>query len=138
MPDKPQPVTWPGELQGLAHKNLGPYTGVQFDKIVKFQFNGGGRRVTRTFRVITYQAYNAMGLIGSECNGICILDDDHLLVVLDEHARANTGWFGVSRRQVEEFNKITTKMSWNEFRDFCDNHPRSRSPLRLLPPNKES
>lgn len=135
---KNAPVTWPGVLSGLHNKNVGPYTGVQFDKIVKFRFSHNTGRITRTFRVITYQAYNAMGLIGSEYNGICILDDDHLLVILDNHALADTGWFGVSRRQIEEFNKITTRMTWNMFRDFCDNHPRSRNPLRLLPPNKES
>jgi hypothetical protein len=73
--------------------NVGPYTYISRNEVLEHS----GRK----FRIVLYGAYNAKGLIGSECNGICILDDDLLNVVLDEHGKEETGYFGPSEQQLE-------------------------------------
>lgn len=79
----------------------------------------------RTLRVVLYGAYNAMGLIGPECNGIAILDEDARCVVLDGHLTEDTGYFGPSRRQVLEYSRILG-MTDAELEDFIAEHPRAR------------
>ena len=102
---------------GLAARNVGQYTGAEHLAELTF----GKQR----FKLCTYQAYNAMGLIGSEFNGIAILDDLHRKVVLDGHLQAGSGWNGVRPAVVQEFYRIA-KMSWPEFREFVNAHPRAR------------
>lgn len=51
--------------------NLGPYMSILADKT-------RGR-----YRLAIYQAYNAMGLIGTEYNGIVVLDNEEMEVVAD-------------------------------------------------------
>jgi hypothetical protein len=82
-------------------------------------------KADRNFIVAIYGAYNAHGLIGSECNGIVILDDDEKNVVLDEHAKADTGYYGASAQQRAEFEKIVA-MSPDAFEIFVQSNPRSR------------
>jgi hypothetical protein len=101
----------------LATKNVSPFTGVEFDQTITL--NG------RTFRVLTYQAYNAFGLIGPEKNGIAILNDDDRDVVMDEHFRQSSGYFGVGAKVVAEAKRICA-MGWEEFQALCNNSPRSR------------
>ena len=57
--------------------SVGQYTMVAKDQSLKFG--------NRSFRVLLYGAYNAMGLIGTEKNGIAVLDEDRRQVVLDGH-----------------------------------------------------
>lgn len=64
--------------------NLGPYLGVIEDKT-------RGR-----YRLAIYQAYNAMGLIGTEYNGIVVLDNELMQVVAD-----NIGVGTGARAQME-------------------------------------
>ena len=78
-----------------------------------------------TFRVVLYGALCAYGLYGSEHNGIAILDMDRVHVLLDDHAREDTGCFGPSASQIKAFGTIV-KMEWKEFRTFCNSHERSR------------
>ena len=105
---------------GLVSRSVGPYTGVEYKE--EKCFSDG---VDRKFIIATYQAYNAFGLIGSECNGIVILDDDKKQVLCDEIAIQSTGWFGASTEQVELFNRLLG-MTWEEFQEFVNSHPRSR------------
>lgn len=128
---KEKPPAWaevPGSAQpsyrvtGLVPKNLLPFMGVQFDKTVSFKEKG---QSPRKFRVITYQAYNALGLIGSECNGVAILDEDKKLVLCDEILKQDTGWFGASDAQVAEATRICF-LPWKEFQAFVNTHPRTR------------
>lgn len=70
-------------------------------------------------------AYDAFGLIGSEYNGIFILDDDAKRVVLDRHMPIASGYHGPSPEQWAEFGRIA-KLSAKAFREFCENHPRFR------------
>ena len=99
-------------------KNVGQYVGVSFDKRRKFKDNG-------TFRIIIYGAYNAMGLIGSELNGVAILDEGNHSVVADELAKQQSGYFGASAEQVSLAKKIM-KMNWADFRMFVNSSGRNR------------
>lgn len=101
--------------------SVGPYTGVTRDKTIKFKVG----RKSRAFRVLVYGAYNAYGLIGSEKNGIAVLDEDNRSVLCDEITREDSGYFGPSNRQLESFNGITS-MPWAEFRGLINAHNRTR------------
>ena len=109
------------ETQGLYPNNVGPYTGVQYDKTVTFNTPTGKRK----FRFIIYQAYNAYGLIGSECNGIAILDEDNLQVVCDEISKQGTGWLGISPKQIKMAEGLIG-MKWQDFQTFVNSHQRTR------------
>lgn len=104
--------------------SVGPYVGVSHDERVTFQTPAG----ERTFRVLIYGAYNAFGLIGSECNGIAVLDEDNRSVVTDEIAKEPSGYFGASADQKAEFARILA-LPWAKFRDLVNAQPRTRSPL---------
>jgi hypothetical protein len=99
---------------------VGPYMGVQRDE----QRKVGKKRV----RLVLYAAYNAYGLIGSECNGIAILDEDEMAVVCDEIAKTDSGYFGATPAQAAWFDALMG-MSAQEFRAFVNQHPRSRYTL---------
>ncbi len=100
---------------------IGPYMGVTVDKKIEFKIG----RKTRRFRVLVYGAYNAFGLIGSEKNGIAILDENERAVLCDEIARESSGYFGPSKAQYQAAINIL-KMPWAEFRDLVNNSGRNR------------
>ena len=102
--------------------SIGQYTMVSQSQVLKFG--------NRTFRVVLYGAYNAFGLIGPEKNGIAILDDDRRAVVLDGHCPQDSGYYGPSDQQVEEFERILG-LPAAEFVEFCDGHPMSRDKVDL-------
>lgn len=83
----------------------------------------------RTFRLVMYRAYNAMGLIGYENNGIAVLDEDRMAVVVDGITPAVSGYSMPTPQQTLAWQMLTT-CSWSEFQEFCDNHKNSRGPLR--------
>lgn len=101
---------------------LGPYMGVTRDKVINFKIN---RKSSRSFRVIVYGAYNAMGLIGSEHNGIAILDEDNRTVLCDRITEESSGYFGPSKNQLESFDNFAA-MPWGEFKDFINSNSRTR------------
>lgn len=103
-------------------QSVGQYTMVAGDKALKFG--------NRTFRVVLYGAYNAYGLIGTENNGIAVLDEDSARVVLDGHLPQDTGSFGPSEEQVLEWNRICG-LGGYEFVEFCNSHPMCREPVTL-------
>jgi hypothetical protein len=80
--------------------------------------------VDRGFTILISGAYDA-GIIGSEHNGIVILDDDNGSVVLDQHFIEASGAFGPSRRQVDEYARLRG-LSWQELGAFVRSHPRYR------------
>lgn len=102
--------------------SVGPYEMVSYESTLKFGH--------RHFKVILYGAYNAMGLIGSEKNGIAILDETLMRVVLDEHCREDSGYYGPTENQVAEFNKIVN-LEQDDFIEFVNNHPRTREPIQI-------
>lgn len=75
----------------IESKQVGPFMGVRDD----FQRQYGKRHL----RIVSYQAYNAMGLIGPEQNGVAILDEDRRCVITDRLGQEDSGYFGVSRAQ---------------------------------------
>lgn len=80
----------------------------------------------RTFRVVVASAYDA-GIIGPEHNGIAIVDLDNWSVVLDQHVRISSGYYGPSAEQKAEFERICAIQDWREFASFMKSHPRYRA-----------
>lgn len=109
---------------GLVAKNLPPYMGIQRDQTITFTVQDK----PRLFRVFSYQAYNAYGLIGSELNGIAIADEDRKTIVCDGICRQSSGFFGASQDQYDEFERIVA-FTWEQFRDYVNAHPRARERL---------
>lgn len=79
----------------------------------------------RQFRVLTYGQYNANGLIGSESNGICILDDDQMAILVDEYCCANSGWGGPTAKQQQTHTELVNA-TWDEFRAAVNGSGRRR------------
>ena len=100
---------------------VGPYVGVTRDRVIKFK---AGRK-TRSFRLIVFGAYNAFGLIGPEFNGLAVLDEDERAVLCDRIAQESSGYFGPSRAQLDEFDRVTG-LDWPSFREFINAHDRTR------------
>ena len=100
---------------------IGPYMGVTRDQKISFK---AGRKA-RNFRVIIFGAYNACGLIGSEFNGLAVLDEDERAVLCDRIGCESSGYFGPSQSQLAEFDRVTG-LSWPEFREFINSHDRTR------------
>jgi hypothetical protein len=100
----------------LTPKNIMPFMGVEFDQVVG------------DYRVITYQAYNAMGLIGSECNGIAILSEKNRDVVLDEYCKQSSGYCGVGHAVIKKAIELCEliKTDFDTFREFVNENPRAR------------
>ena len=85
--------------------------GVDFDKTV---VHGD-----RTFRIITYQAYNAFGLVGSEFNGVAILDEDSKKVVARNIGKTSSGYYGVTKAQNKLADAILS-MTWEELNKLIE------------------
>ncbi len=100
---------------------IGPYVGVTRDKKISFK---AGRK-SRDFRVIIFGAYDAFGLIGSEFNGIAVLDENERSVLCDRISCESSGYFGPSRAQLAEFDRLIG-LDWSEFRSFINGHDRTR------------
>lgn len=96
---------------------IGPYRYAD-DALGEKSFGG------RLFKIVIAGAFDA-GIVGSECNGIVILDENNESVVLDEHFKEVSGYNGPSARQKAEFKRIMD-MDWPEFSKFCRENPRFR------------
>lgn len=74
-------------------------------------------------------AYNALGLIGPEMNGIVVLNDTHKAVVVDMVCQEPYGWYGSyggpSPDQIELFNLMAT-MPEQALVDYIRSHERYR------------
>jgi hypothetical protein len=89
--------------------NVGPFNFVWADKFVSF-----GKM---KFRVVGYCAYNAMGLIGTEYNGIAILSENDKAVVTDNIACATT-YMEPTPLQRATFDRIVA-LPESEFKKVC-------------------
>jgi hypothetical protein len=96
--------------------NTGPYIYQSKDDIFEKKFGD------RSFTVVLSSAYNAGGIIGSEYNGIAIIDDNYRQVLADQQVR-NRGFFGENVRA--EFDSIKD-MTWPEFAEYVRTCPRYR------------
>jgi hypothetical protein len=110
----------------MQGETIYPYMGVQYKKQLAFG--------NRQFLVFIASAYNAGGLIGPESNGIVVADDTRRQLVLDQHCKQQSGYFGASAEQIAEFERICA-MDWNEFRRFCNGNARSRQHIDEVIPN---
>lgn len=76
-----------------------------------------------------YGAYNALGLIGPERNGLAILNDTRKMVVLDGAFAEDYGWYpgyrGPSKRQLEAFNALAL-LPENLLVEWITEHPNFR------------
>lgn len=97
------------------------FVGVSRDQIVDHGQHG-------KFRVLVYGAFNAMGLIGPENNGIAILQEEPALVVADSICLEDSGYFGPSSRQLAEFDRIVS-LGWEDFKAVVNDSPRARFTL---------
>jgi hypothetical protein len=115
---KPQPQP---KASYTNPRKVGPFEWVVRDHVRKFH-NG------RSFRVILYGAYNAMGLIGSEYNGIAILDEDQKQVLADNIGRGSSFYGtsdGPSDAQKAKYEQVL-KLSWEDFRTLVNTSGRNR------------
>ena len=74
---------------------------------------------------MAYRAYDAFGLIGSEKNGIALLNEDDRTVVLDEHMRHSSGYSMSELKLRKEIERISG-LSPSELKDFISESDRSR------------
>ena len=99
------------------------------NRIGNYHYADGALR-RRTVDGIDYMigiadVYNAFGVIGSEHNGIFVLDDTNRAVVLDRDTEESSGYYGPSKRQWERLAHYC-KCSEGEFLDLIHASPRSR------------
>jgi hypothetical protein len=102
--------------------DVGPFVKVSRDKKRTYEENG------RTLRFVLYGAYNAMGLIGPESNGIAVLDEDNKQVITDEMGKISSGYYGPSQAQIDLFNSIL-KMDFSAMCEVVNASPRLRHEL---------
>lgn len=99
-------------------------------QIGPFHYNGDHPPVERTvngtsFLIGIATAYNAFGLIGTEQNGVFILDDTNKQVVLDRHAEGAAGGYGPSPDQIAARDELLA-LDDAAFLDFIEANPRFR------------
>lgn len=75
-------------------------------------------------------AYDAMGLIGSEHNGIFILNDTDKRVVADRDCEESSGYNGPSQRQWDSL-KVLMQSSDKQFIELVKAMPRFRGESTL-------
>lgn len=73
----------------FAGKSVGPYLGVFLDEVITKELANG---LKRNFRLIGHRAYNANGLMGSEYNGLVVLDQDAKQVLVDKLCQQSSGY----------------------------------------------
>ena len=98
---------------------IGPY--YMHNTPGEFTRTAGGE----TFRVFISAAYNALGLIGSEHNGVVVLNDTRMAVVADNLERGTSGYHGALPGQIRLFEKMR---AWDddEFLSYLAGHPFTR------------
>lgn len=70
-------------------------------------------------------AYNAFGLIGSEHNGIFVLDDTNKQVIFDRDTEISSGYHGPSQSQWDRLKELMT-CSKADFIEAIHTNARSR------------
>lgn len=119
----------PAQTALPANFNFGPYYNVQAAMQLTFDKQ-------HVYIVGIAGGYNARGLIGTECNGIFILDDVRKAVLADELACQRGCFLETSREQQALYDKLA-QLTWAEFRDYVNAQSRSRYKLLDEPVKKE-
>ena len=76
-------------------------------------------------RLLVYGAYDAGGLIGSEFNGIAVLDERERRVLTDREAQEPSGYNGPSARQIRRFEELAA-MPQARFAEWLKKHDNYR------------
>lgn len=82
-------------------------------------------------RLVMYGALNAFGLIGSEHNGIAVLDEINKKRLADNLGRAHSGWypgFGGPSPSLLAFYDTLLKMSTQSLLNLIEDHNSSNAP----------
>ena len=109
-----------GDIGGKLTVENGAYETVVFEADIEFETPD-----PRKFKVFIYLALNACGLIGSECNGVGIMDEDSREVLCDEMEKQESGYCGASPEQVR-LAKELVESDWHTFRMIINNSGRNR------------
>lgn len=96
----------------ILEPRVGPYMGIVADATKTIRVAGAPRK----FRVLAYTAYNAMGLIGTECHGLVVLDEDRKQVVADEMGVGVVGYPACDPAPLKLFHARVMALSGKEFR----------------------
>jgi hypothetical protein len=116
-------------MQFIPVGNNCRYEGIEFEKSITFP---NGRKLV----VFAYRAYNAGGLIGSENNGIGILDVDKRLVLADQIERSSSYTYnGMTDHQINKAMEIAG-YTWDQMVEFVNNCGRNRYNLTEIPRKK--
>ena len=100
--------------------DVGPYSFVSRDTV---------RTVgTQQFRIVVYGAYNALGLVGSESNGVAVLQEEPPAVIADEIGCESSGYSGPSAAQLAIFEELRT-CDATVFRAAVNTAPRLRKSI---------
>lgn len=99
-------------------KSLEPYKYLSVD-LMKTLTNGD------QYRIIVYGAYNAMGLVGTEKNGIAILDQQRMAVLSDEISPAPSGYDTPSTNQINLVQALMD-LSDDDFKTFVNKQRHTR------------
>lgn len=115
-------------MNALNHK-FGPYYYAQPDHKVTRTFKAG--KAERTFTFILSTAYNAMGLIGPEYNGLVVLDDDKMAVLADRID--NASYDAPTKSQLELFRIVTSDeaFGYTDLAQMINHCARARYMLEL-------
>jgi len=106
----------------MSLPRLDPFVGIS--RGASFKPEGAPCNVT----VLLYGAFNAMGLIGSECNGIALIgvfDENENAILTDEICKESSGYYGPSKAQLSKFDEILG-MDWKRIRDLVNHSKRAR------------
>jgi len=71
------------------------------------------------------RAYNAFGLIGTECNGIAVIDDQEKRIMLDQVCKVSSGYLCPTATQVKRLKELK-ELSVEEFTEWMEEQPRLR------------
>lgn len=103
---------------GVGGPRLGQYVGI------RRQFT---RQIGPTvFIIAIYGAYDVFGMIGSERNGIVILNDTKKQVVADHIAPIDSGFYGETAAQIAEYTALRDTVSGAKFLERIAQYPRFR------------
>jgi hypothetical protein len=107
------------EVVDICSPRVGQYMGVFVDKTREI-LDG-----KITLRFVAYRAYNAMGLIGSEFNGIAILDETNKSVLTDNLMKQTSG-YNMPEKAIEAEIDRMIEMSEDDLRDIIIESDRYR------------
>jgi hypothetical protein len=105
----------------ILSPKVGQYVGVTHDKIRKFK----GKH---DYRIMLYNVKSAYGLIGTEYNGIAIVDETEKTVICDGIMQGISGCYWSNGKQIVAWQAIV-RMPFSQFKAFVNNHDNTRSSI---------